>query len=89
MPRSWIQQELGRKGKERAAGVGVLVAVGNEGRSAAEASCGQKRGRGGGWVTAATPPATWGRRPIALGTARGWAPLSRSRGRAGKGRLGH
>lgn len=58
MPRSWIQQELGRKGNERAAGVGVLVAVGNEGRSAAEAFCGQKRGQGGGWVTAPTPRAT-------------------------------
>lgn len=53
-----MQQELGRKGKKRAAGVGVLVAVGNEGRSAAEASCGQRRGRGGGWVGDSTDPAS-------------------------------
>lgn len=53
-----MQQELGRKGKKRAAGVGVLVAVGNEGRSAAEASCGQRRGRGGGWVGVSTDPAS-------------------------------
>lgn len=76
------------QGKGRG-GVGVPVAVRNEGRSAAEASCGQKRGQGGGRATAQTPRATWGRRQMAPGAARDWPPLSRSRGRAGKGRLGH